>query len=170
MINAPIICGIDPGKTGGLAKLLSDGSLIVHRFDGIDPLKILDLFLAQESFVALESVHAFPGQGLASTFNFGLGFGKLQGWLWAKRVQFSLCTPQRWQKIIPHGSDPKTAIKAFCEAKWGLERFIFPGCRVPHQGCMDAACIAEFHRLIITGEIDKPKDIVSRKKKRSIKF
>ena len=147
--------GIDPGQTGGIVALDLNGQIVgLERFDGQDLLSVVDSFLHmyEVKAVAIESVHAMPGQGVVSMFTFGVGFGKLQGFLLGKGVAPILYTPQSWKKILPPAATPKEAAKAFCLIRWGLDKFIVPGCRVPHSGAIDAACIAEFARQVAMGE------------------
>jgi len=165
--------GIDPGQTGGISILLPNSQLSVLRFDGEDPLEVLDGISVALSFcpsVVLESVHAMPGQGVTSMFTFGVGFGRLQGWLTAKGVKFELYAPQTWQGFLPYADTPKAKVRLYCERRWGLDKFIFPGCRVPHQGCMDAACMAEFKRLVTIGEIEPPKVRKPSKRRQAIRI
>lgn len=157
-----MVIGIDPGATGAVV-CLKNGHLVCRRFDGGSPLELIGELLTPGARVALEAVHAMPGQGVVSMFTFGKGYGEIIGYLKAFKVDLTLYSPQAWTKLLPEGDTPKNRVKAFCEAKWGLDRFIYPGCRVPHQGSMDAACIAEYHRLVLEGAIAAP--VVGRKRK-----
>jgi len=58
---------------------------------------------------ALESVHAMPGQGSVSMFNFGLGFGIWRGILASTKVEYTLVTPQAWKKELMQGMSDKEA-------------------------------------------------------------
>jgi len=51
----------------------------------------------------LESVHSMPKQGVASSFNFGMGFGIWKGILTALEIPFELVPPQRWKKEMMYG-------------------------------------------------------------------
>lgn len=152
--------GIDPGKTGGLAVISSQGALLrAERFDNQDPLVVLASALHSypSAVVTLEAVHAMPGQGVVSMFTFGVGVGQLQGYLRARGIVPSPVSPQAWQKVLPDGTgDSKALVRAFCEAAYTLDRFMFVGCRVPHQGAMDAAAMAEYGRRIHTGVLKPP--------------
>lgn len=54
----------------------------------------------------LEQVGSMPGQGVASSFKFGVAYGQLQGMLTALRIPFTLVRPQSWQKGL--GLPPKS--------------------------------------------------------------
>ena len=53
----------------------------------------------------VERVHSFPGQGVASTFNFGYNYGVWLGILSALHIPYQLCLPRKWMKF--YGSMPK---------------------------------------------------------------
>ena len=105
-----MIIGIDPGNTGAIAFLNDNLSFI----DTVDmPLmangkkqqvnaaalaKILECCDTADSFAYLEKVSAMPGQGVASMFNFGMGFGVIKGVLAARGFSYELVTPQSWKK------------------------------------------------------------------------
>ena len=55
----------------------------------------------KNSVAYLEKVHAMPGQGVTSMFNFGMGYGSIQGILAAAGIPVKLVTPQEWKKY--HG-------------------------------------------------------------------
>jgi crossover junction endodeoxyribonuclease RuvC len=108
--------GIDPGNTGAIAAIRDDGSLMgVHDMplkalgvkNQVDPVKlreILDEYRAAFSFhwedveVCLEKVHAMPGQGVTSMFNFGMGYGVIQGVVASLGFPMRLVPPQTWKK------------------------------------------------------------------------
>ena len=47
----------------------------------------------------VEAVHAFPGQGVSSTFKFGKNYGELRMALIAAEIPFNEVTPRSWQKF-----------------------------------------------------------------------
>jgi crossover junction endodeoxyribonuclease RuvC len=53
-----------------------------------------------------------PGQGVASTFSFGVNYGKYQGALLSLGVPYSLVRPQEWQKGLGLPADKKTRKEA----------------------------------------------------------
>lgn len=157
-----LFLGIDPGAKGGVAILDSDGSLIsVARFEGDCPGRVSAEMVALakkrsgplgQVNIAIERVGAAPGQGVSSMFTFGVGVGLIKGWLAASGFQFIEVSPQSWQRVaVGEGETTKDRARALASTLWGLEPFIFAGCRVPHQGCIDAAGLAEYLRQTITG-------------------
>jgi hypothetical protein len=95
-----MIIGIDPGKTGGMAWI-QDGKAYCFSFKDKDEYEIGQEFAVIACCGAkafLEKVHSAPGQGVASTFAFGRGYGFLRGLLVANKIPFEDITPQEWQR------------------------------------------------------------------------
>ena len=94
------ICGIDPGKQGGLA--FKDGNKVqAVSFSTLTQPEIahkLREFMPEK--VYLEKVHSMPGQGVSSVFKFGEGFGHLKGTLDALRIPYELVSPLKWQTSL----------------------------------------------------------------------
>ena len=104
--------GIDPGATGALALILPNYQTVLHDYDN-DPVKCVqwleDAILCHgQPKVALEKVHAIQGQGISSTFKFGLNTGIIKGVLFAMGLPFIEVTPQRWQAFsqVPKKANP----------------------------------------------------------------
>lgn len=105
-----IYVGIDPGKSGGICVYDTDDNTVdfakmpstVHDI-------VIHLVVIKNGFrdvkVVLEKVHSMPGQGVASTFTFGQGYGQLQGVIAALGLQCIEVIPNKWMKCI--GSMPK---------------------------------------------------------------
>jgi crossover junction endodeoxyribonuclease RuvC len=105
--------GIDPGISGALA-LLTDKNEVVdvqdmpvmalndkkQQVNAVGVALILERWQGSETpLVAyIEKVSARPGQGVTAMFNFGMGYGIVQGVLACKRIPFYLVTPQLWKK------------------------------------------------------------------------
>jgi crossover junction endodeoxyribonuclease RuvC len=151
------LVAIDPGLKGAIA-VLSDGGISVHRM----PIAGKDLDLptiaaiikaASPEWIILEKVGAMPGQGVASTFKFGKGYGMIQGIAAAMEVALELTTPQRWKKVVLHGTTKdKAAAIAFCRRAFPTIPLVPKGCRVPHDGIADALCLLEYGRRTLTQE------------------
>ena len=102
--------GIDPGKSGAIAILLDDGSLYVENYDiGIkDLFDLLHLSSKYDNECCIEKVHSFPGQGVRSTFSFGMNYGIWLAMLESNGIEYSNPTPQTWIKhYIELGKDTK---------------------------------------------------------------
>ena len=87
----------------------------------------------------LERVHSMPGQGVASSFKFGQGFGNLEMALTAARIPFTYVTPQKWQKelgCLTKGNKNVSKSRA---------QQLFPHIKCTHA-ISDALLIAEYCR------------------------
>lgn len=145
-----IVIGIDPGKKGGIAKLRAlpvSGyamSLILNVMPE-DPRSFADHLRGDEALhVFIEKAQSFPGQGIASAFNYGRHFGELLGIL--HNVPHTLVHPKIWTKAMHEGTTKADAKVRSLEAA----RRLFPNydfratskCKKPHDGLIDAALIA----------------------------
>lgn len=146
--------GIDPGKNGGICFLNPAGGI-----EHISPMpceKTLSGLLSCSQIiahVALEKSQCFSGQGILSTFNYGIGYGKIQGILIAHQVPFTLVPPRTWQKHMIMKTkikqDPKKKALASANRIFKKESsFWLPSKRhrKPHDGMIDSALIAEYCR------------------------
>ena len=93
--------GIDPGKSGGIAIVFSDG-LRSREWKIPDTERDLwEIFLdaAQYTqFAMIERVHSSPQMGVRSAFSFGQSYGTLRGMLIALEIPFDEVAPSKWQK------------------------------------------------------------------------
>ena len=106
-----VYIGIDPGAKGSMC-VISNGKVLFKDFDLKDYSNTLKAFLDTddtELMVAIEKVHAMPGQGVSSSFSFGQRLGELEGMLTALQIPYELVAPKDWQKAcgIPAKSDKK---------------------------------------------------------------
>jgi len=142
------VIGIDPGLSGGIAVIDNGHVIAIHKMPvvksgskrEIDPYIFTDILKQYDGhFVAtIEKVHAMPGQGVTSMFNFGMGFGTLKGALAALSIPILFATPQAWQKGLFSGIDAKLGKKrsiVYCKSRW-------PNVGKWTDGTADAACIA----------------------------
>lgn len=101
------ICGIDPGKNGGMAW--GDGTPGVVECakipDTTEGMVALLRIIAPDQ-VTLEQVGGFIGKAQtgASMFSFGRSYGELHGALTALNIPYTLLTPQAWQKALQLGN------------------------------------------------------------------
>jgi Holliday junction resolvasome RuvABC endonuclease subunit len=146
-----IYIGIDPGFTGAMATIYPDGKVeIVDWISTNEALNALvhRTILDQVSIKAtLEKVHAFPGQGVSSTFKFGQSYGIWIGRFEAYRIPFDYVTPRKWKKAIfdsaPAGDQKLMSLDR--------ARRLFPACgpdltRKSDHNRADAILIAEYGR------------------------
>lgn len=149
---------MDPGKSGGVARLGFSGNVEVWEMP--DDLRMLaDLWTADKNLgeglhVFLEKGQAFPGQGRSSCFNYGVHHGELRGLLTGLRIPHTLVPPARWAKVIHAGCAAGEAKERSLEAC----RRLFPDVcltlgkrKKPHDGLVDALLIAEYGRRALVG-------------------
>ena len=84
-----LILGVDPGMSGAVAWL-KNGVHHALPFKDLTESEILTSFesFGHNAFAYLENVHAMPGQGVSSTFKFGMNFGGLRMALIASGIGF----------------------------------------------------------------------------------
>lgn len=148
MTAIPLCLGCDPGQSGGLALVYSDGTAEVHKM----PETERDLWdLARELAdrwggdapcdfaprAMIEKVHAMPKQGVSSTFTFGVGYGGLRMALIAAHFRLDEVSPVKWQTAMGcRTKGDKNVTKRAAQQR-------FPGVKVTHA-VADALLIAAY--------------------------
>ena len=146
------IIGIDPGLTGGIAFIDSFGGTAVFDLpvirDGklawIDGAILLPLILDYSKaprHAAIERVHSMPKQGVASSFQFGVGFGAVLSILQAAGCAIELVTPNTWKRDLGLSRDKNASLDK--------ARLIYPGLdlrRKKDEGKAEAVLIAHWAR------------------------
>ncbi len=106
-----VLLAIDPGASGGIA-ILGGGSVGAEAYAmPATPKDVCDLITVAKVSAEMnelpikcymEEVGGFAGVGQpgSAMFNFGRGFGNLEGFLIAHGIVFELVRPQRWQKGV----------------------------------------------------------------------
>jgi len=150
-----IYIGIDPGLSGAIAMVLSDGEAVVYDAPTAKIGNKHDFLLAEmvsiiarindHSRVAIEKVHSMPRQGVASSFSFGKGVGYWIGILAALRIPYEEVTPQRWQAIMLDGMQ-KTKDASRYKAMQLFPQLADQLNLKKHEGRADALLIAEWRR------------------------
>jgi crossover junction endodeoxyribonuclease RuvC len=136
--------GIDPGASGGISAIRWDGAVhlaIKMPETDLDLLEVFEMLRSQydEAFALIERVHSMPGQGVASSFSFGEGYGKLQMALCAAKIPYERIQPAKWQKALgclTKGDKNVSKRKA---------QELFPNTKMTHA-IADAILIAEYAR------------------------
>jgi len=163
------ICGIDPGKTGGICFLKDDEIVyydIPREGEAVSPIGVYDIFEQEKpDVIVIEEQHAFPGQGIVSNtkivaeFHILLATAKLFKYINERGsntrdyiVDIKTVPARNWQGKIYDPSWDKSmkkerSILSFKNI-FGAERMPMAGKRVkkPHLGYIDAALIAEWYR------------------------
>ena len=145
--------GIDPGNTGAIALLsgsklvsLSDMPLMANgKKQQINAAELASIvedmkLIGGEVTAVVERVGAMPGQGVSSMFNFGMGYGVIQGVLAATGTPYILVTPQAWKKEAGLISKDKDMART-------LAQQLFPDAPLARKkdiGRADAILIAHF--------------------------
>jgi Holliday junction resolvasome RuvABC endonuclease subunit len=137
--------GIDTGKNGGIAIINRGFQGLVQAFALPDTERdiadLLSRLKPRIDFALIERVHSFPGQGVASSFKFGMNYGFLRGLLIALEIPFGEVQPEKWQKAmecLTHGD--KNISKARAQQ-------LFPSIKVTHKTA-DALLIAKYCQQI----------------------
>lgn len=139
-----VYLGVDPGATGAFACVL-EGRL--HWIEDMpNPLHgaiIRDLFdeVGTHYTAAVEDVHSMPGQGVSTTFKFGMNHGIVLGALGALRIPYRLVTPGQWKKAMRVTADKDTARTRAIEL-WPAHAQLFA--RKRDHGRAEAALIARW--------------------------
>lgn len=155
-----MIIGIDPGATtGGIAIMLDHGEVMM-LWEMPSIVELVYEFTALKAgadsslFAYVEKAQAFPGQGVVSMFNYGLGYGQILGVLGALEIPYELIHPRVWSKEMLTGtSEPVQSKKLKKDKSRNIEaaRRLFPSlpelrAKKPDSGIVDALLIAEYGR------------------------
>lgn len=104
--------GIDPGVSGGVAFYFPSAPERVAVYDmpnidgRVNAVALSSMFEQfRPSGAVIESVWAMKGQGLSSSFRFGVAFGAAIGVTSAHKVPLHLPTPQKWKKYYSLSTD-----------------------------------------------------------------
>ena len=147
-----VIVGIDPGFSGAIAALdLTTGDLltldmpVVKSAKGrqeIDMPYLYEMLEPPEGTkitAVVEYVAARPGQGAASTFRFGQGYGAIQMALAAHKIPVQYVTPAKWKKHFGLSRD-KGVSRGLAQQRFPENSESFR--RVKDDGRAEAALIA----------------------------
>lgn len=118
--------GVDPGKKGCLTILHNNGNIkffdwpknnnIKTYFDNIAC--YIDESGEGVKLSVLERVHAMPGQGVSSTFSFGVNYGMWLTFFTVYPLSFITVPPQTWMKgLISKADGIDTKAQTYITAK-----------------------------------------------------
>lgn len=152
--------GIDPGVSGAVACIdlkpsprvlayakVPTQTLVAsgRRRTQIDVPALVRIFeaLPQQDITALiEDVHSMPGQGIVSTFTFGVAFGQMLGLLHCRRIPFSMSPPQVWKRRFALIGKDKNASRALATTMLPQSAHIFS--KRTDDGVAEACLLALF--------------------------
>ena len=98
------------------------------------------------SKVFIEKVSTRPGEGVASSFTFGICFGAIIATVACSKLRYELVTPNVWTRKMLDGISKnitnKDRSKVAASRCFDIDDFVLTGCRKPHSGLVDSALIA----------------------------
>jgi hypothetical protein len=144
--------GIDPGLSGALAILGTDGTFeSVHDLPIIRDAKlawvdgsalqslILGALGGRTACAVIERVSSMPAQGIASAFQFGVGFGSILSVVQALHIRIELVTPAVWKRSYGLSKDKHASLHK--------ARLLFPTAELhlaKHDGRAEALLLAHY--------------------------
>lgn len=168
-----LFIGIDPGKSGGIVAMNTDGQMkkwiIPLLGDSIDMKTLYDIFVPLKEkwnvTLILEEVHSIYGTSAGSNFTFGFVCGAIEAIVISHGFKLIKIAPKKWQAEIWQNSDiqykPLESGKTKKQVNTKLTSLVcakrlFPGFdfrksdskRVTkdHDGIIDACLLAEVGR------------------------
>lgn len=141
------VLGLDPGLSGAIAWIDRDGG---HRFYNAIDMPVMDgrvnaaelswhIEDLRPAYAVVEQVGSMPGQGVASTFKFGMSYGIALGVLGAMEIPIVHVRPARWKKFFSIGSDKEKG-RALAIDTWPEASTFFS--RKKDHGRAEAALLA----------------------------
>lgn len=147
-----ITIGVDPGLSGAIAAMDEQGSVVgladlpvirdksLAWIDGAAlQAWLLDSLAGRPARAWVERVASRPGQGVASSFQFGVGFGSILAVLQTFQIAIELVTPSKWKTA--------TGLSADKSASLHKARLLFPSAElhlVKHHGRAEALLLARY--------------------------
>ena len=147
MIAPSCILGVDPGLGGAVAFYFPiQGAITVEDMPvaggDIDAATLAARIAQMRPDVAiLELVASRPGQGVASVFKFGCGFGMVRGVIAASGVPLHLVSATKWKRALGLDAD-KEKSRALALRLWPARSEFFS--RKKDHGRAEAALLARY--------------------------
>lgn len=150
------VLGVDPGQSGALVLLDGPTALQVERMPatpkvGVDLAQVRDwLETWRPDFVVLERAQSGAfGRSRGALAPAALGaymrdYGGILGILCALRLPHETVHPATWHRSVcgKREGDPKARALEVVRQRLPTLQVVPPRCRVPHDGIVDAACLA----------------------------
>lgn len=139
--------GIDPGKTGGYALVNREGKIqVISAFHSWTETRNSLLPFNDIAFCAIEKVASLSGQGVKSTFTFGMNYGAWLAFLELYSISHELIPPPRWQQKLlghfPKGQSKERSLN-FINRRYPHANF-----KKSEHGKTDAICLALYANLM----------------------
>jgi len=159
-----IYIGIDNGISGGIVAISEAHGAIIgmttmpvrkHRTRKEVDVRAVHLWLSQATGGNLSNADYVieepnNSRNASTAYSVASSFHSLRGFFETKMLNWHRITPQSWQKVmLPKckAGDTKPRALALAKELWPDETFLAsPRCKVPHDGLIDAALIAEYSR------------------------
>ncbi len=118
-----MLVAIDPGLSGAIAVLNACGE--VERLADLPIIRdgrlawvdggtlqslLIDTLHGHPARAIVERVGAMPKQGIASAFNFGVGFGSVLSVLQARHISIELVTAGTWKRALGLSKDKHASL------------------------------------------------------------
>ena len=158
-----ISIGIDPGLNGAIACINAGTLEVLESMDTpvitAEGKRLYDisaiaatvrrLSLFADAVAILEQAQAMPGQGVASTFATGRGFGIWEGILGALDMPYRTVRPGVWTKKVLAGvpGEGKARSINFVMRMFPGAELTPKGCKKARDGRADALCLAFYGTL-----------------------
>lgn len=140
-----IYIGIDPGKSGAMAVIDRNTTILVP-FSGEKYMNTLKSLPKELTKACVEHVGSMTGQGVKSTFNFGENFGYIRGLLEAFEIPYELVRPQKWKKEFSITGDKNSSIDVCKRLFPGVSLRRSEKCKKDDDGMAEAILMAEYAR------------------------
>jgi len=152
------VIGIDPGKSGGIALsgIVENAECWPMPETERDTWELLrdieNEHCLTDAVALIEKVHAMPGQGVTSMFNFGMNYGMLRAFLVASEMPFEAVTPVKWQRYFGLLKKPGETNTSKKNRHKALAQELFPTLTVTHK-VADALLLARYGCLRQSGVV-----------------
>ena len=145
-----IYIGIDPGLSGAWGLVDHDSKFVacgeLPTKDKRVLTKELRTMLSQAidgedvGGICVEMVHAMPGQGVTSMFNFGRATGAVEAVMESYTAPYHLVTPQAWKKAFGLIGQEKDCSRQMAAVIWPTAKLNLK----KHHGRADALLLAKY--------------------------
>ena len=160
--NQYICLGVDPGSSSGAISIIKGSNLQYYGIGKLTEKQVERVFyevIMEQGFqigmfAVIERVGPMRGQGLSSTFKFGVNYGFLRGCLVANRIPFRDVTPKMWQKHYSMVKKKNESTKDWKRRLWNISTNLYPGADIPLYAA-DSALISHYAKHLITGKYEQ---------------
>jgi len=148
MMTHQCIVGIDPGLSGAVAFYFphapamiaaEDMPVMDGRVNAVELARMIEQM--RPDGAVIELVGAMLGQGLSSTFKFGIAFGIVSGIISALKIPVHYITPTKWKKHYSLSADKEQSRRRAIEL-WPDHSALFK--RKKDHGRAEAALLARY--------------------------